>query len=328
MCGIAGRILREPGPVGRDLVELMDAQMHRGADSTGFALYGPPRERGYVVRAVGMDRSELARALDDFLRVLRNHGSDFLEDPTWDDAHSRHVSVRMVIDDVADLAHWSRDADRMADRIEVQSVGRSLEVVKDVGGAVEVADKHGVRDFIGTHGLGHARLATESSVSPTASHPFWARPFPDVAIVHNGQITDYFLWRGRLERRGYHFMTENDSELIAVWISDRMHHGTVKSEALGESIREIDGVFTYLIADEGSIGFAKDRWAIKPLVAMGSGMELAVATEEQAVRRIYREEGEVTNYDGPGMTRTWNLGSIVGDAIGEAAGGDVGGAAA
>ena len=305
MCGIAGRILEGSGPVGRDLVELMDAQVHRGADSTGFALYGPPRERGYVVRAVGAERSSLARDLDDFRRILCEHGSDFLEDPTWDGAESRHVSVRMVVDDIPHLARWSRDADDMADRMEVQSVGRSLEVVKDVGGAMQVADKHGVRDFIGTHGLGHARLATESSVSPTASHPFWARPFADVAIVHNGQITDYYLWRNRLEHRGYRFMTGNDSELIAVWISDRMYHGITKSTALGQSIHEIDGVFTYLIADADSIGFAKDRWAIKPLVAMGRRPEIAVATEEQAVRRLYREEGEVMNYDGPGMTRTW-----------------------
>ena len=319
MCGIAGRMLREPGPVGRDLVELMDAQMHRGADSTGFALYGPPRERGYVVRAVGMERHSLARDLDEFLHTLRDHGSDFLEDPSWDAAESRHVCVRMVVDEVADVARWSRDADAMADRIEIQSVGRSLEVVKDTGGATEVADKHGVRDFIGTHGLGHARLATESSVSPTASHPFWARPFPDVAIVHNGQITDYYLWRSRLERRGYRFMTGNDSELIAVWISDRMHRGTPKPEALGQSIHEIDGVFTYLIADDGSIGFAKDRWAIKPLVAMGTLPEIAVATEEQAVRRIYREEGDVTNYDGPGMSRTWRLAGAAGGIEGAAA---------
>ena len=305
MCGIAGRILREAGPVGRDLVELMDAQVHRGADSTGFALYGAARERGYVVRAVGLERAALGRDLDDFRRILRDHASDFLEDPTWDEAESRHVSVRMVVDEISDLARWSRSADAMAERLEVQSVGRSLEVVKDTGGAVEVADKHGVRGFVGTHGLGHARLATESSVSPTASHPFWARPFPDVAIVHNGQITDYYLWRGRLQRRGYRFLTENDSELIAVWISDRMRGGTSKREALSQSIGEIDGVFTYLIADERSIGFAKDRWAIKPLVAMGGLPDIAVATEEQAVRRIYREEGEVTNYDGPSLTRIW-----------------------
>ena len=55
--------------------------------------------------------------------------------------------------------------------------------------------------MIGTHGLGHARLATESSVLPNASHPFWARPFSDVAIVHNGQITDYFTWRDKLQDR-------------------------------------------------------------------------------------------------------------------------------
>ena len=52
--------------------------------------------------------------------------------------------------------------------------------------------------MIGTHGLGHARLATESSVLPNASHPFWARPFSDVAIVHNGQITDYYTHRERI----------------------------------------------------------------------------------------------------------------------------------
>ena len=81
---------------------------------------------------------------------------------------------------------------------EIQSVGRSLEIIKDLGDAYSVADKHGVRDFVGTHGVANARMATESKVSPTASHPFWARPFPDVAIVHNGQLTNYYLLKDRL----------------------------------------------------------------------------------------------------------------------------------
>ena len=50
MCGIAGRILNAPGAVGRDLVALMDAQEHRGADSTGFAVYSTPLDKGYVLR--------------------------------------------------------------------------------------------------------------------------------------------------------------------------------------------------------------------------------------------------------------------------------------
>ena len=102
-------------------------------------------------------------------------------------------------------------------------------------------------------------------------------------------------------------MTENDSELIAVWISDRIRQGDSKAEALQRSVGAIDGVFTYLIADRAGIGFAKDRFAAKPLVAMGTEPEIAVATEEQAVRRIYREEGDVLNFDGPSLTETWMI---------------------
>ena len=44
---------------GADLVELMQAQRHRGGDSTGFGIYGHRRERGYVVRMVAADRRTL-----------------------------------------------------------------------------------------------------------------------------------------------------------------------------------------------------------------------------------------------------------------------------
>jgi len=288
----------------------MEAQRHRGADSTGFALYGEPLDTGFIVRAMAPDRDKLSADLEAFLAILRENGSDFLSDPTWDNADTAHVSVRMTIKDPKDFKTWSHQADAMSDKLEIQSVGRSLEIIKDTGGATEVADKHGVRDFIGTHGLGHARLATESSVSPTASHPFWARLFPDVAIVHNGQITDYYTWREKLERKGYSFMTYNDSELIAVWISDQMSQGLTQEQALKKSISSIDGVFTFLISDTESMGFAKDRWAIKPLVVIETNGEMAVGTEEQAVRMVYPGDEDVDNYDGPSMTKTWAIASM------------------
>lgn len=305
MCGIAGRILNQAGRVGADLVNLMDAQAHRGADSTGFAVYGVPRDDGYIVRAMGFDRRNLDTDLEDFCHILKTHGSDLLEEPIWNDAEDAHYTVRMVVKDPRDLPRWVRAADEIAARIEMQSVGRSLEIIKDTGDANAVADKHGVREMIGTHGLGHARLATESSVLPNASHPFWARPFPDVAIVHNGQITDYYTWRERLQRDGYRFLTENDSELIAVWISDQMSKGLSQEQALRKSISSIDGVFTYLISNTSSMGFAKDRFAMKPIVTVEENGELAAATEEQAVRRVCLEEAHVNNYDGPSLTNTW-----------------------
>ncbi len=305
MCGIAGRILHEPGHVGADLVALMQAQAHRGSDSTGFALYGPQRADGFICRTVATDRSNLAADLEAFHRVLAAHGADFIEEPTWDDLGQPHVSVRMVISEPVDgIAGWLADADTLP-RLAIQSVGRSLEIIKDLGNAETVDTKHHVSDFVGTHGVANARMATESKVSPTASHPFWARPFPDMAIVHNGQLTNYYLLRDRLERHGYRFMTDNDSELIAVWISDQLSTGLTLEEALAKSIVELDGVFTYLIATLDEIGTAKDKWAIKPLAVVEDSGDMATATEEQAVRKVYPDEVPVRNLDGPSMYTTW-----------------------
>ena len=305
MCGIAGRILNSFGFVGNDLVALMDAQSHRGADSTGFAIYSLPLSSGFKVCLMGFDRKNMETDLDDFLYILRGHQSDFLNSPEVDETRDSHYTVRLQIREPENLDRWIEEADLISNRIEVQSVGRSLEIIKDVGDASAVAAKHGVREMQGTHGLGHARLATESNVSPNSSHPFWARPFPDVAIVHNGQITNYYTWRDRLKRRGYRFMTENDSELLAVWISDQMSKGLSQEQALRRSIVEIDGVFTFLIGDIGGIGLAKDRFAMKPLVTIEGGNELTAATEEQAVRRVIPEHYQVKNYDGPALTQTW-----------------------
>lgn len=309
VCGIAGRILESAGSVGNDLVELMDAQVHRGADSTGFAIYGPPLDDGYVLRGMGFDKHQLDVDMEAFLEVLREHGADLRAEPSFVTSDDAHYCVRMIISEPRDLARWVAAADALSHRFEVQSCGRSLEIIKDTGSAQDVAEKHGVRDLIGTHGLGHARLATESSVLPNASHPFWARPFADVAIVHNGQITDYYTWREKLERRGYRFLTSNDSELIAVWVSDQMQQGLTLGQALRKSISSIDGVFTYMIATPDGIGFAKDRFAMKPIVTVQQHGEIAAATEEQAVRRLVREEADVINYDGPSLVGTWGVGN-------------------
>ncbi len=310
MCGIAGRILNSPGKVGQDLVDLMDAQEHRGADSTGFAVYGPARDKGFILRLMGFDRTKFGSDLDEFRAILKSHGSDFLEEPAVRTDEAAHYTVRMIIAEPKDLGRWILDADTISKRIEVQSCGRSLEIVKDIGGARDVDAKHDVRAMMGTHGLGHARLATESSVLPNASHPFWARPFPDVAIVHNGQITDYYTWRAKLERRGYRFLTQNDSELIAVWVSDQMKQGLTLQQALTKSISSIDGVFTFMIAHVDGIGFAKDRFAMKPLVTIEQHGEFIGATEEQAVRRVAPDENAVViNYDGPSITALWGVGN-------------------
>ena len=142
----------------------------------------------------------------------------------------------------------------------------------------------------GTHGIGHVRMATESRVDINHSHPFWAYPFPDVTVVHNGQLTNYHKLKRKYEDHGYRFQTENDSEVIAVYLADKLAMGLDLEHALGECLEDLDGTFTFLVSTEDGIGYAKDRWSAKPLVTMETDDAVAIASEEVALRRVFSEE--------------------------------------
>ncbi len=296
MCGIGGVKLTQPGPIGQELVQMMTALRHRGADSTGFALYGPWREDRLIARLRAAEREKLDVTLNEIEAELQKAGGQFAGPPAWDKTErAKDAFVRLEVSPNIDVERVT-SAWIALGGIEVHSFGHSLEIVKDVGDAQTVAVRHGIREFNGTHGLGHCRLATETEVDVAHGHPFWARPFPDVAIVHNGQITNYYKSRRLLEQDGYHFSSDNDSELISVFIADRMKHGQTFEEALRYSIGALDGVFTYLLSIPAGIGLAKDRLAIKPMISATSDKLTVMATEEQAIRQVLREEVETASY--------------------------------
>ena len=109
-------------------------------------------------------------------------------------------------------------------------------------------------------------MATESGVDIRSAHPFWGYPFSDMSVVHNGQLTSYWNSRRALERKGMRFMSECDSELIAVYLAEKMRRGITLEEGMKDSIKDLDGVFTYLVATKDSLGMAKDVMAAKPMV--------------------------------------------------------------
>ena len=147
----------------------------------------------------------------------------------------------------------------------------------------------------GTHAIGHVRMATESDVDISGAHPYWAYPFSDVAVVHNGQLTNYFYWRRRLERSGHRFQSECDSEIIAVYIAEQMREGLSLEEAMRLSLDELDGVFTYICVTGDALGVAKDEMAAKPLVLYEADEMVALASEEIAIRAII--DHEIDTYD-------------------------------
>jgi len=105
-----------------------------------------------------------------------------------------------------------------------------------------------------------------------------------LAIVHNGHITNYHQLRRRYEQRGVRFYTENDSEVVAIYLAEQLRKGLTLEGALGQMLRDLDGSYSCLVATERQLGFVKDTFALKPLVMTETDDFVAVATEEIAIR--------------------------------------------
>ena len=302
MCGIAGILYKHLAgghDTGKALIDMLDGCQHRGPDSTGFALYceGSEEDRLRLRFYVG-EGAEVEPSIARIKAVLAEHAAAVVED----ERIGRHY--RVVVEFRGDLQALAYALEHAA---TVFSIGTSLEIVKDIGTAHDVDDLYHVAGHRGSHGLGHVRLATESDVEPAAAHPFWATGFGDIAIVHNGQITNYWKMRRRLEQRDFEFHTANDSELIAVYLADKLSHGASLHEALQDSIQDLDGTFSFLVSTRDEIGYAKDRLAAKPMVLYETDDLIAIASEEVSLNRLFPGHALDTTEPLPGTFKTWSL---------------------
>ena len=298
MCGIAGILFKHMDidrGTGKALIDMLDGCQHRGPDSTGFALYGDDHPGQIKMRFYVGTGNEAGDAIGRLREVFAEQGAELVEDSQIGSAY------RAVVKFSGDLQKFSYAVEHAA---KVMSIGESLEIVKDIGTAHDVDDGYDIHHFRGTHGLGHVRLATESDVKPEAGHPFWATGFSDVAIVHNGQITNYWKMRRRLERRGFEFVTDNDSELIAVYLADKMSQGVPLKEALRTSIDDMDGTFSFLVSTKDEIGYAKDHLAAKPMIMFENDDLIAIASEEVSLNRLFPGKALDTREPPPGSYNT------------------------
>ena len=293
MCGIAGIIHRDgPSDLGVEITKMLQSMKHRGPDSTGYALYSEPDDL-VTIRFMLAEPKEyggfgiherLERGRAEVESRLAKIGAD-LATVHSDTGYAFRATVRYD-GDLKPLADYLEDIPGC----KVLSLGNSLEIVKDLGDAITVQEQYSLAGIRGTHGIGHVRMATESDVDLASAHPYWAYPFADVAVVHNGQLTNYHQWRRRLERSGHRFQSECDSEIIAVYLAEKLEGGMDLNTAMKYSLDDFDGVFTYLVATSNALGIAKDEMAAKPLVLFESDDLVAMASEEIAIRALVGRE--------------------------------------
>jgi glutamate synthase domain-containing protein 1 len=299
MCGIAGVLYKQQGShhIGKTLIDMLDGCQHRGPDSTGFALYGDKKDLLQLRFIVPTDETARKQAIENIGTLLAKHGASI------DSEQSVGCSYQIAVNFDGDLLDFTKDIE---DQAKLVSVGHTLDLIKDDGTAHDLDATYKVGEIKGTHGIGHVRLATESAVRPEAAHPFWATGFEDIAIVHNGQITNYWKMRRRLERRDFTFHTDNDSELVAVYLADKLAQGEKLDSVLETAIDDLDGTFSFLVSTPNEIGYAKDHLAAKPMVLFETDEMIAIASEEVSLNRLFPGQSIDSTEPAPGTFKTWS----------------------
>jgi glutamate synthase domain-containing protein 1 len=272
---------------------MLQALSCRGPDSAGVALFGG---RGKMRLRLSVSPKVYAGSV-----ITSFH---------WDGvAIGRHYDNGVYDAEIVPGVDLTRLSDRIHERLpgsEIICLGEHLDLFKQVGSPDELEATYHISALTGTHGIGHTRLSTESRVDLSHSQPFWAHGVPDLATVHNGHITNYHKLRRRFEQEGYRFYTENDSEIIGVYLRDRMAAGRSLEGALHSSVEDFDGSFCYLAASRDSLAVVKDRYAFKPLMLAETDDFIALATEEVALRRALGRDFAACE-PAPGCVQMWSI---------------------
>ncbi|MFH1125500.1 MAG: glutamine amidotransferase [Candidatus Altiarchaeota archaeon] len=278
MCGIAGVALKEKNGVGKKLVEMLKQLQHRGTDSAGFAIYGGLSlgENEYAITVEALkNRNMIYGAIDSEIKSQEELSNEILRYTIFSSSHEHVMRIAEKLNKI--------------DGIKVLGAGK-YEMIKDIGTVDEVEKRFRINEKRGTHGLGHVRFSTESNVDRYHAHPFQSYLYPDTTVVHNGQITNVLKLRRKLEGKGHRFNTDNDTEVIVHYIADKLLEGYKLEEALKESVREMDGPFTYIIATPDEVGIVKDKLALRPATVYESKNVFAAASEKVALETITPSE--------------------------------------
>ncbi len=275
MCGIAGLYLknraleRQLGALFAPmLIELSD----RGPDSAGVAVYHDPID-------------------EDGLKLTLYHPdpafdwdglTEFLEEEAQLSAEIQPIASHAVLISDGDEPTLRPVIEGYDPELQIMSLGRVIEIYKEVGLPAEVCARFGIGELQGSHAIGHTRMATESAVTTAGSHPFSTGL--DLCLVHNGSLSNHNWLRAQIERRfGIHCRTENDTEVAAAYLTAKLLDGLSLHQALEAAIGDLDGFYTFCVGTGAGFAVLRDPIACKPAVLAETADWVAMASEYRAL---------------------------------------------
>ena len=296
MCGIVGLFLKDKSlepELGRLTAAMLHEMRGRGPDSAGFAVYGDA-EKGVskicaVRRASTLDWNDVVERLSQAtgdritLRTIEDHA-------IFSTKGDGEIARKWLIDNVAGAT--------------VLSQGVSVEIYKGIGDPDIIADRLQLASFTGTHAIGHTRMATESAVTIAGSHPFSTGS--DTCLVHNGSLSNHNRLRDTLKRHGERFQTENDTEVAAGYLSWRMRSGDTLRAALENSLRDLDGFYTFVVGTRDGFAVLRDPVACKPAVMAETDQWVGFGSEFRALAALPGIDGARIWEPAPATVYAWS----------------------
>lgn len=277
MCGIVGLFAKKENissSLGLHLSKMLESMSDRGPDSAGLAIYGKPIAKKAKIMVQSQSPLNDFKALKKFLSSKRAISYSLT-------TQSTHAVIKLDIKNknlVIDLIN------KTFPELRILSIGKKMEIYKEVGKPVDVVKRFNVDKMKGSHGIGHTRMATESAVTTLGAHPFSTGE--DQCLVHNGSLSNHNLLRRELMRKNMTFETENDSEVAASFITSRMTDGQTLKEALESALVELDGFFTFVVGTENGFGVLRDPIACKPAVLAETSEYVAFGSEYRALTSL------------------------------------------
>ncbi|MEO6023568.1 MAG: glutamine amidotransferase family protein [Burkholderiales bacterium] len=277
MCGIVGLLIKKPElreHLGEWMLPMLIGMTERGPDSAGLAVYTQEAGRNefkYSLYAPAMNydwtavERDLHHHLGSSVEIIKksNHG----------------ILVSQL--ESSTVKTWLKEH---FPELHVLSMGRSMDLYKDIGTPGQVAERYDFKSLQGTHLIGHTRMATESAVTPDRAHPFTAGA--DFCLVHNGSLSNPYQIRRKLEPLGVHFETDNDTEAACRYLEWRMREGDDLETALKKGFQELDGFFTFLMGTKDEMALVRDPYACKPAIVAETDDYVAISSEFRSLAQL------------------------------------------
>ncbi len=186
------------------------------------------------------------------------------------------------------------------DSAGIAILNNEIERVRAVGRVSELEAKANALKLSGNIGIGHTRWATHGGVTESNAHPHVSpsQEKPEIAVVHNGIIENYDEQRQRLQKLGYVFSSQTDTEVIAHLIHYYYKQNRDLLAVVKQVVTELTGAFAIsVIAHDRADVMVCARLGCPLLIGLGES-ENFIASDVSAVLSvtrnvIYLEDGDV-----------------------------------